>query len=37
MKVNCNKREYMCVNEKGPKQMVSLQGEEIKKVEDLKY
>jgi hypothetical protein len=37
MKVSRNKTEYMCVNERVSSDSVSLQGEELKKVDDFKY
>ena len=37
MKVGSSETEYMCVNERDPRGTVSLQGVEIKKVEDFKY
>lgn len=36
MKVSRNKTECMCVNERDPCGRVRLQGEEIKKVDELK-
>ncbi|KAF3706403.1 Retrovirus-related Pol polyprotein from type-2 retrotransposable element R2DM [Channa argus] len=35
MKLSCSKTEYMCVNERDPGGTV--QGEEVKKVQDFKY
>ncbi|KAK3545442.1 hypothetical protein QTP70_007642 [Hemibagrus guttatus] len=37
MKVSCSKTEYMCVNEREGSGTVRLQGEEVKKVQELKY
>ena len=37
MKVNRRKTEYRCVNERQVKGTVTMQGEEVAKVEDFKY
>ncbi|KAK3545752.1 hypothetical protein QTP70_011318 [Hemibagrus guttatus] len=37
MKVSRSKTEYMCVNEREGSETVRLQGEEVKKVQELKY
>lgn len=37
IKVSRSETEYMCVNERDQSEIVSLQGGEVKKVEDFKY
>ena len=37
MKVNRRKTQYMCVNERQDNGTVRIQGEEVTKVDDLKY